>query len=56
MASEEQKVLEDIRKLLIFILLKQGFKQGEIAEALGISQPTISRMFSKPGLKKKLED
>ena len=47
MASEELKVLEDIRKLLVFILLKQGFKQGEVAEALGVSQPTISRMFSK---------
>jgi predicted transcriptional regulator len=47
MASEEIKVLEDIRKLMIFILLKQGMKQSEIADALGVSQPTISRMFSK---------
>ena len=47
MAGEELKVLEDIRKLLVFILLKQGLKQGEIAEALGVSQPTISRMFKK---------
>ena len=47
MASEELKVLEDIRRLIIFILLKQGMKQGDIAEALGVSQPTISRMFSK---------
>lgn len=47
MASDELRVLEDIRKLMVFILLKQGMKQSEIAEALGVSQPTISRMFKK---------
>lgn len=47
MAREEIEVLEDIRKLMIFILLKQGMKQSEIAEILGVSQPTISRMFPK---------
>ncbi|MGR3723151.1 helix-turn-helix domain-containing protein [Abyssibius alkaniclasticus] len=47
MANDELKVLEDIRKLLVFVLLKQGLKQGEVADALGVSQATISRMFSK---------
>lgn len=47
MASDELKVLEDIRRLMIFFLLKQGMKQADIAEALGVSQPTISRMFKQ---------
>jgi len=47
MADDEQRILEDIRKLLIFILLKQGFKQSELADVLGVSQPKISKMFSK---------
>jgi predicted XRE-type DNA-binding protein len=51
MATDELKVLEDIRKLMIFILLKQGMKQGEVADALGVSQPTISRMFAKKAKK-----
>ncbi len=55
MASEELKTLEDIRRLLIFILLKQGFKQGEVADALGVTQPTISKMFSKNSKIKKTE-
>ena len=37
--------LEDIKRLLILALLRDGVGQGDIAKALGVSQPTISRMF-----------
>ena len=39
------KELEDIKKLLMLALLRGGVSQGDIAKALGVSQPTISRMF-----------
>lgn len=37
--------LEDIKRLMILALLRDGVPQGDIAKALGVSQPTISRMF-----------
>src|SRR5258706_1862204 len=37
--------LEDIKRLLMLALLRDGVSQGDIAKALGVSQPTISRMF-----------
>ena len=55
MASDELKVLEDIRRLLVFVLLKQGMKQGEVADALGVTQSTVSKMFSKKKSKKSKE-
>ncbi len=39
------KELEDIKKLLMLALLRDGVSQGDLAKALGVSQPTISRMF-----------
>jgi DNA-binding transcriptional ArsR family regulator len=39
------KELEDIKRLLMLALLRDGVSQGDIAKALGVSQPTISRMF-----------
>ncbi|MBI3743383.1 MAG: winged helix-turn-helix transcriptional regulator [Chloroflexi bacterium] len=47
-ASEESGILqelEDIKRLLILTLLREGASQAEIAKALGVSQPSISRMF-----------
>ena len=41
------KVLEDIKKLLIFALIKQGVQSREIAEALGVDPAIISRMISR---------
>ena len=37
--------LEDIKRLLILALLRNGVPQTTIAKALGVSQPSISRMF-----------
>lgn len=37
--------LEDIKRLLILALLRDGVSQAAIAKALGVSQPSISRMF-----------
>lgn len=37
--------LEDIKRLLILALLREGVSQAAIAKALGVSQPSISRMF-----------
>jgi DNA-directed RNA polymerase specialized sigma subunit len=36
--------LENIKKLLILLLLKLGTSQSDIAATLGISQSTVSRM------------
>ena len=37
--------LEDIKRLLLLALLRSGASQAEVARALGVSQPSISRMF-----------
>lgn len=37
--------LENIKRLLILALLRQGVPQADVAKALGVSQPSISRMF-----------
>lgn len=37
--------LEDIKRLLLLALLRSGASQAEVAKALGVSQPSISRMF-----------
>lgn len=39
--------LEMLRRLAILDLSDKGFSQVDIADALGVSQPTISRMFPK---------
>ncbi|MFO1172364.1 MAG: helix-turn-helix domain-containing protein [Hyphomicrobiaceae bacterium] len=41
------KELEMLRRLAILDLSDKGFSQADIADALGASQPTISRMFPK---------
>lgn len=49
--------LETLRKLKIFDLLSAGHSQSQIAKAIGVSQPTISRMMpSGIGRKKDLVD
>jgi DNA-directed RNA polymerase specialized sigma subunit len=37
--------LEDIKALLVLLLLKSGATQTEIAKALNITQATVSRQF-----------
>jgi predicted transcriptional regulator len=41
------KELEMLRKLKLFELLDKGYSQSQIAQVLGVSQPTISRMLPK---------
>jgi predicted XRE-type DNA-binding protein len=40
--------LADIKRLLVLALRRSGASQAEVANALGVSQPSISRM-SPPG-------
>jgi DNA-directed RNA polymerase specialized sigma subunit len=40
--------IRDIKRLLIFGLLRSGVKQEDIGNALGVSQSTISKMFPHP--------
>ena len=37
--------LKDVKRLLVLLLLKLGASQGEIAKALGVTQPSVSRMI-----------
>ena len=39
--------LESVKRLLILRLIRDGASQEEIAGALGVTQPTVSRMFPK---------
>jgi len=50
------KELEMLRKLKIFELTKQGASQSQLADALGVSQPTISRMLPKKAAKKAADE
>ena len=57
MITEDQatailKELEMLRKLKLLELLDRGYSQGQLAQVLGVSQPTISRMVPKVTLKK----
>ena len=45
--------LEILRKLKIFEMLSAGHSQSQIAKAIGVSQPTISRMMPSGVGKKK---
>lgn len=50
------KELEMLRRLKLYELSKQGYSQSQLAEALGVSQPTISRMLPKKIAKKNVAD
>jgi transposase len=57
MMTEEQaaailKELEMLRKLKLVEFMDRGYSQGQLAQILGVSQPTISRMVPKVSLKK----
>jgi predicted transcriptional regulator len=57
MITEEQaslilKELEILRKLKMLELFDKGYSQGQLAQVLGVSQPTISRMVPKVTPKK----
>ena len=44
--------LEILRKLKLLEFLDKGYSQGQLAQVLGVSQPTISRMVPSVSLKK----
>jgi DNA-binding transcriptional regulator LsrR (DeoR family) len=46
------KELEMLRKLKLLEFLDKGYSQGQLAKALGVSQPTISRMVPNVAVKK----
>jgi predicted transcriptional regulator len=41
------KELQIIRKLKLAEMLERGYSQSQLAQILGVSQPTISRMIPK---------
>jgi predicted transcriptional regulator len=41
-----------LRKLKMFELSQQGYSQHQLADVLGVSQPTVSRMMPKSSKKK----
>jgi predicted transcriptional regulator len=51
-AGEILKELEMLRKLKMLELLDKGYSQSQLAQVLGVSQPTISRMVPKVSPKK----
>jgi predicted transcriptional regulator len=51
-AAQILKELEMLRKLRILELFDKGYSQAQLAQALGVSQPTISRMVPKVSAKK----
>jgi predicted transcriptional regulator len=46
-ADQIIKELEMLRKLRIMELFDKGYSQAQLAQVLGVSQPTISRMVPK---------
>jgi predicted transcriptional regulator len=46
-AEQILKELEMIRKLKLVEMLERGYSQSQLAQILGVSQPTISRMIPK---------
>lgn len=51
-ASAILKELEILRKLKMLELFDKGYSQAQLAQVLGVSQPTISRMVPKISPKK----
>jgi predicted transcriptional regulator len=51
-ADQIIKELEMLRKLRIMELFDRGYSQAQLAQVLGVSQPTISRMVPKISPKK----
>jgi predicted XRE-type DNA-binding protein len=49
--NELLDVLEQIKRLMILSLSRDGASQSEIAKALGVNQSSISRLFSNKPVK-----
>lgn len=55
-AAQILKELEMIRKLKLAEMLGRGYSQSQLAQILGVSQPTISRMIPNAAMKKARAD
>ena len=51
-ADQILKELEMLRKLKLAEMLERGYSQSQLAQILGVSQPTISRMAPRVTSKK----
>ncbi len=51
-ADQILKELEMLRKLKILEFFDKGYSQAQLAQVLGVSQPTISRMVPRVSPKK----
>jgi predicted transcriptional regulator len=51
-AEQILKELEMLRKLKLAEMLEKGYSQAQLAQILGVSQPTISRMMPKVSARK----
>jgi predicted transcriptional regulator len=45
--SEITEILTQMRRLMVFSLIRSGATQDQVAVALGVSQKSISRMMAK---------
>ena len=45
--GEIAETLSQIRRLLVYSLIRNGASQDQVAIAIGVSQKTISRMMAK---------
>jgi predicted transcriptional regulator len=52
-AEQLLRELEMLRKLMILDLFHKGYSQAQLAQVLGVSQPSISRMVPMLSPKKK---
>jgi predicted transcriptional regulator len=53
--EQADQILEELamlRKLRILEMFDKGYSQAQLAQVLGVSQPTISRMVPKVSAKK----
>lgn len=51
-ADQLLRELEILRKLKMLEFFDRGYSQAQLAQVLGVSQPTISRMVPKISAKK----
>jgi predicted transcriptional regulator len=51
-ADQILKELEMLRKMKMIELFDKGYSQAQLAQILGVSQPTISRMVPKVSARK----
>ena len=51
-AEQMLKELEMIRKLMIVQFMDRGYSQAQVAQVLGVSQPTVSRMVPNVSARK----